>query len=527
MALRARHFVVLLLTLSTGCVTVGSPWSFSKSWLQRDKEIRHHERHSDSENVETEAAEKRPPLIASDTESIPGTPAVGLKHDPATRMLIEEELRDATKQERAEWIAFLGTVPTIEVAELLKERRMAMRRETEQLAILPGDRTAESDEKPEIIPTAHSISPGANLGGPSDAESMATAEGVESIPASDMAGVSQGMDVSPAATAGHPNGPLWQKKFRSLADPNRLWAHPGNEAGITEHSTGVKPERIPFGLPQVRSNRGENVHEEALVVAASVPSPTQSSSIESRITPGSALWEDEIAKLISLLEAEVSSGSGSDLNASRQDTRKQVALRMLYLIANDPQKALQVIPGLPSEEQEFWTALFLGLSEYLEEADANDPAERATQIIAQLRTAAYHLQQSANLRLRNLAFCQQINGFGNYETFPEDQFTPGQTVLIYAEIRNFKSAPTQAGQFLTRIRSTIEIYAVSNGQQLVDRSTFDPTEDYSRTLRTDYYHSYRLDLPANLVRGPHLVKLILQDELTGKQTTESINFTVK
>jgi len=129
--------------------------------------------------------------------------------------------------------------------------------------------------------------------------------------------------------------------------------------------------------------------------------------------------------------------------------------------------------------------------------------------------------------MRNLTFCQQINGFGNYETFSADQFSAGQTVLIYAEIRNFKSVPIEESYYLTRIRSTIEIYTTRDGQRLVDRSTYDPTEDRSRTMRTDYYHSYRLDLPANLSPGPHLVKLILQDELTGKQTTESLPFLVK
>ena len=234
-----------------------------------------------------------------------------------------------------------------------------------------------------------------------------------------------------------------------------------------------------------------------------------------------------MSKLISLLEAEASSVSATEDAHSRIDIRKQVGLRMLYLIANEPQKAFQAIPGLPPEDQEFWTSIFQGLAEHLNQVGANDPAERATQTLAHLRNAAYHLQQTAHLRLRNLTFCQQINGFGNYETFPTNEFHAGQTVLIYSEIRNFKSIPTDDGHYLTRIRSTIEIYTTHDGQRLVDRNTYDPTEDQSRSLRTDYYHSYRLDLPANLVPGPHLVKVILQDELTGKQATESIHFIIK
>lgn len=526
MARWARHFVVLvLLMFSAGCITVQSPLAlrnpFSRTpQVPAEPPPKHHaEKERETENM----SEERGPFVASigagEKPELPQiSPTSGLKHDPGTRMLIEEELRDATPEERAEWIAFLGTVETAEVAGLLNERRVSMRRENEL--------SAEHAGGEEILPAAHSLSGDVTEQGAEASteqarslmEGPAPTEGAES-PAGDTASM----------------GAPWQKKFRSFADPNRFWNHQSTEsAEPAEHSAATaapaaKADRP--GRPVNRSRRHEPTPEVSRVAEpASSPlpvvTPQQTAALETRITPGSALWEDEMAKLISLLEAEASS-SASQNSLDRRDIRKQVGLRMLYLIANEPQKSFLAIPGIPPEEQEFWTSLFLGLSEHLDESGSSDPAARATLTIAQLRSAAYHLQQSANLRLRNLAFCQQINGFGNYETFGADQFSAGQTVLIYAEIRNFKSVPVEESFYLTRIRSTIEIYSTANGQVLVDRSTYDPTEDRSRTLRTDYYHSYRIDLPANLAPGPHLVKLILQDELTGKQATESIPFVVK
>ncbi|WP_437229485.1 hypothetical protein SH661x_001468 [Planctomicrobium sp. SH661] len=514
MAPQARHFVLLLLTLSSGCVTVGSPWNYTRSLLRRDKTTLPAEPASDPTAQEEEDDQ---PLIADaeTTGAEAGSP--GLKHDPGTRMLIEAELRDAAPHERAEWIAFLDTVETSEVAPLLQERRIATRRDVDGNADL-------SPSTGKVVPAAHSMTP----------ETVDVAAASESRVSGNAPQVaSTDDDAAEPTSADTATGSPWQKKIRSLADPNRLWNHSGSDGDEENSLVSTKPERGLLGIPQMRPSRNEvaappvTASIEPAAAAPVIAEPKQTAAIETRITPGSALWEDEVSKLISLLEAEVSASTAPGTSSNRQETRKQVALRMLYLVANEPQRALQVIPGLPPEEQEFWTALFLGLSEHLDQSAANDPAERATQTIAQLRTAAYHLQQSANLRLRNMTFCQQINGFGNYETFPADQFHPGQTVLIYAEIRNFKSAPTDDGLFVTRIRSTIEIYTVGEGQQLVDRNTFEPTEDRSRTLRTDYYHSYRLDLPAHLTSGPHLIKLILQDDLTGKQTTESINFTVK
>jgi len=464
---------------------------------------------------EADEGDEHAPITASTATSSPTETDVvavsGLKHDPATRMLIEEELRDASPAEKAEWNAFLQTVETSEVPELLKERRMASRRESEQLA--PGARKNFPEEMENVFPIAHSLAANAKELEP-EAEAARAHDEAE--------------DGDHVAASEFSAGSAWQKKFRTLADPNRLWPHAGNEpASQAEHSLAPgKPERGSFGRPAARNRRDEIVTASANTSPAT-PSPQQTAALETRITPGSAFWEDDMSKLISLLEAEASSVSPAEDANSRIDIRKQVGLRMLYLVANEPQKAFQAIPGLPPEDQEFWTSIFQGLAEHLNQVGANDPAERATQTLAHLRTAAYHLQQTANLRLRNLTFCQQINGFGNYETFPANEFDAGQTVLIYSEIRNFKSVPTDDGHYLTRIRSTIEIYTTHDGQRLVDRNAYDPTEDRSRSLRTDYYHSYRLDLPANLTPGPHLVKVILQDELTGKQATESIPFTIK
>ena len=508
MAHRARQFVVLMLTFSMGCATVRSPLEYSRALLRPVKPV---QRESKSEKFEEDSDEDRPPLIAQNEEPTE-TSSVGLAHDPATRMLILEELRDATPAEREEWMAFLQTVPTPEVAGLLKERRMAIRRDAESLAKAKQENAA-SEDGDRVVTVGHSdVENGEEeASGESRQLALATAE-----------------SSSNASGAGQ----AWQQRIRSLADPTRLWSQ--SSGHNDEHPTPpAKSERSPFGLPQILNGKNEpsTANESPSIPQAMPASPTAPSAAtvnpNSRITPGAALWEDETARLISLLEAEVSATANGGTSSQREEVRKQIALRMLYLVANQPQKAFQVIPGLPAEEQEFWTAIFQGLYEHLEEAGTSDPAERATQTIAQLRSAAYHLQQSANLRIRNLTFCQKINGFGNYETFPVDQFHPGQGVLIYSEIRNFKSVPSENGEFLTRIRSTIEIYRVEDGQQLVDRTTFDPTEDRCRTLRTDYFHSYRLDLPATLQRGPHLVKLILYDELSGKQATESIPFVIE
>jgi len=53
------------------------------------------------------------------------------------------------------------------------------------------------------------------------------------------------------------------------------------------------------------------------------------------------------------------------------------------------------------------------------------------------------------------------------------------------------------------------------------------TEDRCRSIRGDYFHSYRLDLPAHLTPGPYVLKLLVEDLVSGKTATETIPFTVE
>ena len=104
---------------------------------------------------------------------------------------------------------------------------------------------------------------------------------------------------------------------------------------------------------------------------------------------------------------------------------------------------------------------------------------------------------------------------------------PGQPVLVYAEVANFKSEPTADGQHRVLLRSAIEVYKAGPGGGLVKREEFPATEDLCRNHRNDYFHSYRIDIPKRITLGPHVLKLIVEDQLSRKVATYSLEFMVK
>ncbi len=236
----------------------------------------------------------------------------------------------------------------------------------------------------------------------------------------------------------------------------------------------------------------------------------------------------ELERLITQTTVEAAAVNPGDNEVSRQlYLRKQVQLRLLHLISGQADRALQPIPGIDSVDQEFWQQMLWGLANYFDTQGMPDSSERATQTITQLRTAAARLQEKARLELHNVAFCRKISGFGNYQRFKRDEFTPGQQVLLYAEVADFKSEPTPDGQFRTLMKSTLEVLEGGPTGRLVESLPLTPSEDRCRSQRRDYYNSYDFAIPQSCKAGPHTLRLRVEDQLGKKTAITTLNFTVQ
>lgn len=253
-------------------------------------------------------------------------------------------------------------------------------------------------------------------------------------------------------------------------------------------------------------------------------SPNLSAAARSAIQSGN--WHDELQKIVAFAASEAGQTSvGTTDTEKLKYVEKQVHLRMLYLLSGQPAKSLEPISGLEPADQEFWQQVFWGLSNYFDKTAMADPSDRATQTIAQLRTAVQRLKEKSKLELRNVAFCQKISSYGNYERVKRDEFAPGQSVLLYAEVENFKSEPTTEGPYRTILKSTIEVFDSHGG--MVVRMPFQATDDLCASQRRDYYITYEFAIPQRIGIGPHTLKLTVEDQISRKVATYTVNFTVK
>ena len=284
-----------------------------------------------------------------------------------------------------------------------------------------------------------------------------------------------------------------------------------NEPPLWANRPAAKPVGSSAGQVKISPQQGGRVQ----------PVSTQSGPV---VPPGP--WQADLERLIARAEGDVAGlMPGATPETQAEYRRRQVHLRLLYLMAQRQEQALTAIPGLEPAEQEYWQQLCWAASNSLDAEQFPSPRDRAAQSIAPLNTALRRLREQSDLAIKNIAFCEQISYFGNYQKFTRDEFTPGQEVLLYAEIENFNTEQTREGEHRTLLRSVIDIVG-SNGESRWHK-TFPATEDRCRNPRRDYFHNYQFAIPDRLPLGPHTLKLTVVDDLSGKQASYSLSFLVK
>jgi hypothetical protein len=513
-------------------------------------------------------------LTTGDLAEGPGRAA---HRNPATIDLIESELRDAPPVERDALLKSLRDLPDETVKHVLNERRKGLQSAARQR---PGPRLrgGEQASVPMVQPTgaetASIADPLPPLARRHSQNGLGTISAWGQSPPKRVERGSGGADQAPMIQPADPVDP-------ADADLSQ------QEAGIAHLSSETQPSARPQGTGHAQGYRSEVPNEVSAATAvggaakngATTPpasgkanpilgyllpgrfggaqpaagkmdafqrgKPESAASVavgvprETTAGPGvsandgaganSTTTRELLDRLITSAESDVARLRPGEDSETRAYIEKHVSLRMLYLMSGRQERALQAIPGIDQADQEFWQQTFWGLANYFDVESIPESADRAAQAIARLTNAVLRLQEKANLELRNVNFCYKIASFGNYEKYPRDEFGPGQEVLLYAEIANTRSEPTADGRYRTSLKSTLEVCKHGSDEDLVERIELPEPEtiDLCRTHRRDYFHSYVFTIPSRLTLGPHVLKLTVEDQISRRSATYSLNFTVR
>lgn len=230
-------------------------------------------------------------------------------------------------------------------------------------------------------------------------------------------------------------------------------------------------------------------------------------------------WREQLAAAIASLESQV-----RESPQSAADIAQQARLRMLYVAANRRDDALKPIPSAPPPVQDFWSQELYGLSTILDTQRQPDTNRRAGEAKQHFHGAMNRLGELAPLAIRNLSMITEVQSYGVYKTFDKYQFAPGQELLLYAEVENFKSEETPKG-FQTSLRGNYQIFD-GRGQRVGDWD-LGTTEEHCRSPRRDFFLGYHLRLPKRIYPGKHTLQLTVEDTKSQKIAQSSVDFTVK
>jgi hypothetical protein len=199
--------------------------------------------------------------------------------------------------------------------------------------------------------------------------------------------------------------------------------------------------------------------------------------------------------------------------ATTAEIHQHVSLRMLRLLQGDTEKALEPIPHISPAEQDYWSRQLFALATYLDHHSQPDDKRRAAAAVVHLDEAVSHLRELGSLSLRNISFCKNVFGYGAFEPYDADIFTPGQQVSLYVEVENYHSNSNEKG-YCTLLGATYEI--LDDKGKRISGGEFPDVDDCCRSQRRDFHIQFGLSMPENLSPGRYRLELVVKDRQSDK-----------
>jgi hypothetical protein len=227
-------------------------------------------------------------------------------------------------------------------------------------------------------------------------------------------------------------------------------------------------------------------------------------------------------ELLAQLIKQWSTGSPDESEAERNS--RLIKLRHLMVMAGDPDSAVQAVDEMADAEQEYLRHQLLGLWTMIDPQGHPVPSRRFSSAIPQIREAAkFAAAATDSLEVRSLAFCTEIESYGQIKPFSGNRFDAGQQVILYCEIENFTAKRLEDG-YETHLQGNYDVYNSEN--QKVFSQVLPADKQVSANYLRDYFIAYQMFLPSELEPGTYRLQLTMEDAHGKKYGQSSIPFEI-
>ncbi len=322
-----------------------------------------------------------------------------------------------------------------------------------------------------------------------------------------------------------------QAMYASLSDTtaaSKSSPTPGAIASLSDFdegelkSVGSNEHSVKTASAAREMNEGQMVSQAVVDDSQPASERGQASNPPGKIDPPEVVDPQSESELIAELVTRLSTPVPGESEAERSS--RLIKLRHLMVINGDPDAAVERIEGMADAEQEYLRHHLLGLWTMIDPHGHPVPSRRFTTAIPQIREAAkFAAAATDSLEVRSLAFCTEIESYGQVTPFSGNRFTPGQQVILYCEIENFTVKKLENG-FETHLQGSYDVYDAKN--EKVFSQVLPADQQVSANYLRDYFIAYQMFLPSELAPGTYRLQLTMEDAHGKKYGQSSIPFEI-
>lgn len=198
----------------------------------------------------------------------------------------------------------------------------------------------------------------------------------------------------------------------------------------------------------------------------------------------------------------------------RADSDGEWALRLALTALQRNAEATEVSDALPLEVGRLLPVMIRAVIAV--RAAARDPLLNGKEALSRVDRLHRMLADRADPVVSSLALCRKVVAFGVYEEMSDTEFVAGRTAqtIVYAQIDNLRSEETEDGEFLTRFATRLELLTAEG--ESAWRHEEPEIVDLCRRKRRDFFIALRIKLPPTLPAGSYVMKLLVEDLLSGR-----------
>ncbi len=157
---------------------------------------------------------------------------------------------------------------------------------------------------------------------------------------------------------------------------------------------------------------------------------------------------------------------------------------------------------------------------------ARNPLAAGKDAVSSAEELVHVLADRADPIVPTVALCRKVVTFGVYDEMGEEAFIAGRTArtIVYCEVRNFRSERTSENLYRTVLGTRLEVLT-ADGQSVWQHEEPEIV-DLCRRQRTDFFIAQRTTLPPTLAAGDYVLKVLVEDKLSGKANEATHPFSV-